>query len=142
MVDTKKKSFFVILLSFLMFLVIFGSLWLFLLQKRDPISSGVSGVATEKMTLQELEKYANEKSKTSSVTLNVYSHVTVKEDGLTGVMYVLMYVQNLSMNKTGQIARLIDEATGKVLFTSNLIKPGQKISQGFLGSMFNISDNQ
>lgn len=111
--------------SILALLALLGGMWWFSSQPHVAVSSGLPDAVTEKISDNEMKKYANEKVNASNVTLHVYPEVTIKSDGITGTLFV----QNLPVNKTGQTVTLQNAANGEVLFTSNLIKPGYQISQ-------------
>ena len=122
-VKSRKKTWFS-LLSMIVLAALLSGLWLFVQQNSPQVTSGLPRMATEKMTDVELKKYANKKVDESNVTINAYSKIKIENDGRTGKMWV----QNLPVNKTGQVVTLKDRKTGEILFTSDLLRPGYQVT--------------
>ena len=120
----KKKRRLLLLLLLLLLLAVGGGLW-YKLSQPTPVVSGLPSEVTEKMTDDELKKYADMKVDSSNVTIQVYPKVDIESDGVTGTMFA----QNLPTNETGQTITLKDEATGDILYESGLLKPGYQVSK-------------
>ncbi|WP_285122512.1 hypothetical protein [Lactococcus petauri] len=120
--DSKKP-----LMLFLSALAIFSLLagWWWYSHQPATVASGLPVATTEKMSPVALKKYAQQEVDKSNVTVQVYPHVYIKSDGETGKMYV----QNVPVNKTGQVATLKDKVSGETLYTSELLKPGYQVSK-------------
>lgn len=131
-----RKKFLLLLLSLLALLALAGGLWWYN-SRPNVVASGLPAATTEKMSPVDLKKYAQKAVDQSNVTVQVYPHVYIKEDGQIGKMYV----QNVPVNKTGQVATLKDKTTGEVLYTSELLKPGYQVSQVTLKKKLSKGDH-
>lgn len=131
-----QKKYLWILMSVIAFvMIISGFIW----YKNIPtkVSSGLPIATNEKMSGSELKKYAEKKVDQSNVTLQVYPYINIQKDGKTGTMFV----QNLPINKTGQVAILKDKSTGDVIYTSGLLKPGYQVSKIKLNKKLSKGDH-
>lgn len=124
-------------LALLAFLALAGSLWWYN-SRPNKIVSGLPEATTEKMSPKELKKYAQNKVEQSNVNVQVYPHVYVHGNNGLGEMYV----QNLPINKTGQVATLIEKESGEILYTSKLLNPGYQISNITLNKSLSKGDHQ
>jgi transcriptional regulator of acetoin/glycerol metabolism len=110
----------------LLILLILGAYfsWYKLMHPAPQITSGLPQVSTEKMTDEQLKKYADAQVDQSNVTIQVYPKVEINSTSKTAKMFA----QNLPINKNGQTITLKDKKTKEILFESNLLKPGFQVS--------------
>lgn len=132
-----RKNFFLLLLTLLALIALAGGLWWYN-SRPNIVASGLPTATTEKMSPVALKKYAQKAVDQSNVTVQVYPHIYIKGDGQNGKMYV----QNIPVNKTGQVATLKDKTTGEVLYTSELLKPGYQVSKVNLKKKLSKGDHQ
>ncbi|MBO0460820.1 MULTISPECIES: hypothetical protein [unclassified Enterococcus] len=124
--EQKKKKRLLVLVLLLLALVAIGWYWYTNNQPTQILSDGFPEIKNaEKMTGEQLKKYANQAVDESNVTINVYPEVNINADGKTGNIWI----QNLPTNRYGQQAILSVKDSQEKLYETGLLEPGYEVTE-------------
>ncbi|MGM0293523.1 MULTISPECIES: hypothetical protein [Enterococcus] len=124
--EQQKKKRLLALLLLLLTIVAIGWYWYVNNQPTQILSDDFPEIKhAEKMTGDQLKKYANQAVDDSNVTINVYPEVSVNADGKTGNIWI----QNLPTNRYGQQAILSMKDSKETLYETGLLEPGYEVTE-------------